>query len=211
MKFKSKASRERHADNNRKVAINKSKNTKSKYLNNPKKCRYCNNILSYEKRNNTFCNSSCSASFNNVGVIRNFNSLKSPLQKEKFCAYCGNKLTGHQQRYCNAKCYNEYNYLIFINKWLLGLVNGTKGIYGVSSRKRRYIFEKYTNKCEKCGWGNIHPITNKIPLQIHHIDGDCTNNKISNIMLLCPNCHSMTSNYGSRNKNCTRLDKRVRG
>ena len=32
---------------------------------------------------------------------------------------------------------------------------------------------------------------------MHHIDGDCTNNKMENLQLLCPNCHSLTSNFGS--------------
>lgn len=48
-------------------------------------------------------------------------------------------------------------------------------------------------KCDCCGvseW-NGKPIT----LQLHHIDGDDTNNSIDNIRLLCPNCHSQTVNY----------------
>ena len=32
----------------------------------------------------------------------------------------------------------------------------------------------------------------------------------SNLQLLCPNCHSLTENFGSRNKNCSRVDKRLR-
>ena len=39
---------------------------------------------------------------------------------------------------------------------------------------------------------------------MHHIDGDCTNNKMENLQLLCPNCHSLTSNFGSLNKNSKR-------
>lgn len=36
-------------------------------------------------------------------------------------------------------------------------------------------------------------------LQLDHIDGDETNNLIDNLRILCPNCHSQTSTYGSRN------------
>ena len=36
---------------------------------------------------------------------------------------------------------------------------------------------------------------------IHHIDGNCLNNDESNLQVLCPNCHAMTENFGSRNKN----------
>ena len=31
-----------------------------------------------------------------------------------------------------------------------------------------------------------------------------------NLQLLCPNCHALTENFGSRNENCTRVDKRYR-
>ena len=41
-------------------------------------------------------------------------------------------------------------------------------------------------------------------LQIHHIDGDATNNREENLQVLCPNHHAMTEHFGSRNKNSTR-------
>ena len=53
--------------------------------------------------------------------------------------------------------------------------------------------------CECCGlseWNGI-PIT----LQAHHKDGDKTNNELENLQLLCPNCHSQTENYCSKNIN----------
>lgn len=68
----------------------------------------------------------------------------------------------------------------------------------------------HNNSCELCGWNKINTYTNKVPLQIHHLDGDCKNNRPENLQLLCPNCHSLTENFGSRNTNCTRIDKRVR-
>lgn len=53
------------------------------------------------------------------------------------------------------------------------------------------------HRCECCGlseWNGL-PIT----LQAHHIDGDKTNNMLENLSLLCPNCHSQTDNYCSKN------------
>ena len=55
------------------------------------------------------------------------------------------------------------------------------------------------HRCECCGlseWNEL-PIT----LQAHHIDGDKTNNALENLQLLCPNCHSQTDNFGSKNIN----------
>lgn len=55
-------------------------------------------------------------------------------------------------------------------------------------------------KCCECGISeeyNGKPLS----LQVHHIDGDNTNNLIENLMLLCPNCHSQTDSYcGKKNK-----------
>ncbi len=52
--------------------------------------------------------------------------------------------------------------------------------------------------CENCKgekWLN-----NEIPLELHHINGDRFDNRISNLQLLCPNCHALTDNYSGRKK-----------
>ena len=69
------------------------------------------------------------------------------------------------------------------------------------------MFEKYNGCCQKCGWSEYNQYTNTIPLHIHHIDGDCTNNYEENLELLCPNCHSLTENFGSLNENSKRFHR----
>lgn len=48
-------------------------------------------------------------------------------------------------------------------------------------------------KCERCGideWCG-----GRLVIELHHINGDPTDNRIDNLQLLCPNCHSQTHNY----------------
>ena len=56
---------------------------------------------------------------------------------------------------------------------------------------------KDIDKCENCKiteW-----MGQKLSMQVHHVDGDHYNNEPSNLQVLCPNCHSLTENFGSKN------------
>ena len=126
------------------------------------------------------------------------------------CKNCGkefNHRASSFNKFCDNKCQQEYEYKIYIEKWKKNEENGCKGACSVSGYVKRYLFEKNNNKCQKCGWGEMNPYTNTIPLHIHHIDGDCTNNSKENLELLCPNCHSLTENFGILIKNSKRFHR----
>lgn len=54
------------------------------------------------------------------------------------------------------------------------------------------------NKCEKCGIGPDWQ-GESLTLELDHIDGDNKNNELSNLRILCPNCHSQTETFGGKN------------
>ena len=116
------------------------------------------------------------------------------------CINC-NKEIKKRSKYCSNKCQKEYQYKTYINKWKNNQINGMRGEYQISSYIKTYLFNKYNNKCARCGWGEINKYTNKIPLEIEHIDGNYKNNIEENLILLCPNCHSLTSTYKGANLN----------
>ena len=64
--------------------------------------------------------------------------------------------------------------------------------------KRALLDSNITERCAICGLG---PEWNeqKLVLQIDHVDGDFLNNCKENLRFLCPNCHSQTETFGSRN------------
>ena len=82
----------------------------------------------------------------------------------------------------------------------MGLEDGMRGDYELSHYIRSYLFDKYHSKCALCEWGEINIHTGRIPLEVEHIDGDYLNNLEHNLILLCPNCHSLTSTYKGANK-----------
>jgi 5-methylcytosine-specific restriction endonuclease McrA len=53
------------------------------------------------------------------------------------------------------------------------------------------------NKCEICGITSW--MGEPLNAQLHHINGDGTDNRLENIQFLCGNCHSQTDTYGGRN------------
>ena len=79
----------------------------------------------------------------------------------------------------------------------------------MSTVVRNYLLKINNYKCQQCGWGEINPTTLKVPLEIHHIDGNHLNNSIENLEVLCPNCHSLTSNFKALN-NSTRNRTQIR-
>lgn len=76
--------------------------------------------------------------------------------------------------------------------------------------KRRLIKEDILKlQCQIC---NLGPSWNDKPLclQIDHINGQSTDNRLNNLRLLCPNCHSQTDTYAAKNKiNNTLLKKEI--
>lgn len=72
--------------------------------------------------------------------------------------------------------------------------------YQSSKLSKRLIKEGVKeHKCECCNlsyWKD-----NLIPLELHHINGIHTDNRLENLQLLCPNCHALTDSYRGKNTN----------
>lgn len=69
--------------------------------------------------------------------------------------------------------------------------------YTHSEYLKKHLLKERGQACETCElteWLG-QPIT----IELEHIDGDKTNNKLDNLKLLCPNCHSYTPTWRRRN------------
>jgi len=168
-----------------------------KYQENPKRCLFCNEVISYACRRSNFCNRSCSAKHNNKGVRRWG-------EEPGLCLNCNKKLSVSRKKYCNNKCQQEHRWkkekdIIKSGKWRTNC-SWTRPL-------RRYLIEERGHKCEKCSlslW-----MGQPIPLVCDHINGDASDNSPENLRLICNNCDALNPTYKGRNRGKGRAARRL--
>jgi 5-methylcytosine-specific restriction endonuclease McrA len=66
-------------------------------------------------------------------------------------------------------------------------------------KKRLFRAGLKTPKCELCGWCES-AADGRIPVELDHINGDHSDNRLENLRVLCPNCHSLQATHRGKNK-----------
>lgn len=81
------------------------------------------------------------------------------------------------------------------------LVEGSS-YYGGSWKIKKKLIDagRLPNRCMMGGCPNPEPIWNGQPLtlQLDHINGNHSDNRIENLRVLCPNCHTQTDTWGGK-------------
>tara|TARA_R110002051_G_C8520337_1_gene467870 strand:- start:106 stop:537 length:432 start_codon:yes stop_codon:yes gene_type:complete len=70
--------------------------------------------------------------------------------------------------------------------------------YTQVSSIRPHLIRNRGHKCECCNLSNW--MGEKIPIEVHHIDGNRCDNRLTNLKLLCANCHSQTDNFRNKSR-----------
>ena len=109
--------------------------------------------------------------------------------------YFDSQQSGH---FCSRECTQDYRI-----KTIMESGTAKKG-NAVTYLKR---FAEY--KCSCCGISEWNG--KSITLQIEHKDGNPSNNTIENVCWLCPNCHTQTKTWGSRNAKGKAKDRILEG
>ena len=158
-------------------------------------CAYCGKEFILKKsaiKEKNYCSKEC------------WNNSCKENKKSYICLNCGTECTkkkGYIGKFCCSQCSIEYK-----NKQIDKLVESGEN---TSHRILRSYFLRHYNKCMNpdCKW-NWDVNDNNPQLELHHIDGNHLNNVISNGILLCPNCHSLTDNYKFKNSHKSSRDRR---
>jgi 5-methylcytosine-specific restriction endonuclease McrA len=79
------------------------------------------------------------------------------------------------------------------------LINGPRGRRNIKVRLIAAGLKE--GRCEECGISEWRG--EALSLELHHRNGERHDNRLENLALLCPNCHSLTDSWGGRNAGAT--------
>lgn len=167
-------------------------------------CFYCKikfNVPNYRKDTTKYCSKKCMGLYARIKIKMNckvcnneFEHISSRSNKAKYCSkkcyyksqlkqgtreykchYCEKiflDAPSHKRKYCSIECNRKENKKIW------------KAVF--STVRKNMLRRGMLEKCQLCGFSKYKEI-----IGVHHIDGNRHNNDLSNLMVLCPNCHSI--------------------
>jgi hypothetical protein len=159
------------------------------------KCAFCKNHVLILGRK--FCSSTCRKKgiedFREKGgriASRPKSNQVSAIQESIVCCYCG--VLTKNKRYCSRKCLIKWRDDDF-KRWMGG-ENSNLPVRLIKGM----VAKAFGENCSGCGMGKIWNKA-QIVIELEHKDGNSDNNRMDNLCLLCPNCHSQTPTYKSKN------------
>lgn len=164
------------------------------------RCVGCKPYVEVRKKRHRFCEKCGKSTANKRFCSKQCAGMSSRVNKP--CVICNAPVTSKSfgSKCCSHACHHANLQKTYISNWIAGKISGSSKSGNLSARVRNHLILEADEKCSRCGWNELHKVTGKVPLTINHIDGDAENNSPSNLEVLCPNCHSLTPNYGGLNR-----------
>lgn len=155
-----------------------------------KKCETCKVDFLTKENTQKYCSHGCAAKTTNVGrkLVRQLD------QQQKYCKNCCQPISNRKIGYCSNRCQKVFETYQRIIASEMEVTSASHRAY------RNYLIHTHGAKCMKCGWDEKNPITDTVPIEMNHIDGNSSNTKLANLELLCPNCHSLTPSHRGLNR-----------
>lgn len=153
-------------------------------------CQQCGTptwVIPARRETFRYCSRKCLAISNHVRKLGAFANVREVICK------CGKSFTAsgpQPAKYCSDRCYRDAlnarrrtgisGAEALLSRWTVVEDKRDKGIRGKLRRRGALKF------CVRCSYSEYPQI-----LVVHHVDEDCTNNELYNLVVLCPNCHAI--------------------
>lgn len=159
------------------------------------KCENCNIKMTHKYASGRFCNLKCARAFSTKNKRKEINAKVS---KKLLGRSTSDETRLKLKEAWSRGCYDDAKNRLFnkISNDDMFVENSLIANYDI--KKRLYSENIKSYKCERC---NISEYNGEhITLQLHHINGINNDNRLDNLQILCPNCHSQTANYAGKRR-----------
>jgi hypothetical protein len=152
-----------------------------------KQCEQCKNQHDGKYGSGRFCSSACARCFSTAKARKFINAVVSEKMTKniRICSVCGASAARADGGTASGRRCSLHK-----------VPTPTFETVG-QKYKKKFLIEERGHRCEDCKGETWKE--NKIPLQMHHKDGNPINDVRENLMLLCPNCHTFTDTFCGKN------------
>lgn len=150
-------------------------------------CENCNSYITLKYGSGRFCSKKCARSFSTKNKRKTINKKISDRLK-------GRKKTAEEIQSLKDAWIKRKPSKKRLDNSEFFVLNSKNNNQKIKARLFETKIKDYV--CEEC---DIKDYNNKpITLQLHHINGNKKDNRLENLQILCPNCHSQTANYAGK-------------
>lgn len=161
------------------------------------------------RRLGNFCSRNCKLRAQTKPLANLCKSCKAPCKKLFCSTKCANgfQRAKHQCRTCKSKITANKTYCCSACKFHELDERINSGLVSDRSVLKKFLHRNEITSCQECGLDTWK--SQRLSLELDHINGNASDNFPQNLRLLCPNCHSITPTWKGKNRGKGRKSRQI--